>query len=141
MPAVASKLSHFGPSVPPLVRLTGSQIGQTSSSGRHVSSTPAPSNSTKQFTRLLAWHGIRQSLSRPQQVWDSAVVESFYSTLKVELIHRHAWPTRAQARQAVFEFVEVLSGYAGALVARIHDAGRLRGLSDVGAPRKGSVGR
>ncbi len=31
----------------------------------------------------------------------------FYSTLKVELIHRHAWPTCAQARQAVFEFVEV----------------------------------
>jgi len=35
------------------------------------------------------------------------VVESFYSTLKVELIHRHAWPTQTQARQAVFEFVEV----------------------------------
>ena len=35
------------------------------------------------------------------------MVESFYSTLKVELIHRQAWPTRVQARQAVFEFVEV----------------------------------
>jgi putative transposase len=35
------------------------------------------------------------------------VAETFYSTLKVELIHRHGWPTRAQARQAVFEFVEV----------------------------------
>lgn len=62
---------------------------------------------SKQFTRLLSRHGIRQSLSRPRQVWDNAVMESFYSTLKVELIHRHAWPTRAQARQAVFEFVEV----------------------------------
>jgi putative transposase len=62
---------------------------------------------SKQFTRLLSRHGIRQSLSRPRQVWDNAVVESFYSTLKVELIHRHAWPTRVQARQAVFEFVEV----------------------------------
>jgi len=62
---------------------------------------------SKQFSRLLSRHGIRQSLSRPRQVWDNAVVESFYSTLKVELIHRHAWPTRAQARQAVFEFVEV----------------------------------
>jgi transposase InsO family protein len=62
---------------------------------------------SKQFTRLLSKHGIRQSLSRPRQVWDNAVVESFYSTLKVELIHRHAWPTRVQARQAVFEFVEV----------------------------------
>jgi transposase InsO family protein len=62
---------------------------------------------SKQFSRLLSKHGIRQSLSRPRQVWDNAVAESFYSTLKVELIHRHAWPTRAQARQAVFEFVEV----------------------------------
>ena len=62
---------------------------------------------SKQFTRLLSRHGIRQSLSRPRQVWDNAVVESFYSTLKVELIHRHAWPTRDQARRAVFEFVEV----------------------------------
>jgi len=62
---------------------------------------------SKQFTRLLARHGARQSLSRPRQVWDNAVVEAFYSTLKVELIHRHAWPTRMQARQAVFEFVEV----------------------------------
>lgn len=62
---------------------------------------------SKQFTGLLAKHGIRQSLSRPRQVWDNAVVESFYSTLKVELIYRHAWPTRTQARQAVFEFVEM----------------------------------
>lgn len=62
---------------------------------------------SKQFTRLLTGHGIRQSLSRPRQCWDNAVMESFYSTLKVELIHRHAWPTRAEARQAVFEFVEV----------------------------------
>ncbi len=62
---------------------------------------------SKQFTRLLSRHGIRQSLSRPRQVWDNAVMESFYSTLKVELIHRHAWSTRTQARQAIFEWVEV----------------------------------
>ena len=34
-------------------------------------------------------------------------MESFYSTLKTELVHRHTWATRAQARQAIFEFVEV----------------------------------
>jgi transposase InsO family protein len=59
------------------------------------------------FRELLASHGVRQSLSRPGQVWDNAVVEAFYSTLKAELVHRHTWPTRAQARQAIFEFVEV----------------------------------
>ncbi len=35
------------------------------------------------------------------------MVKSFCSTLKVELIHRHARPTRAQAQPAVFEYVEV----------------------------------
>ncbi|HZU16243.1 MAG TPA: DDE-type integrase/transposase/recombinase [Candidatus Dormibacteraeota bacterium] len=56
---------------------------------------------------LLARHGIRQSRSRPRPCRDHAVVESFDSTPKVELIHRHARPTRAQAQPAVFEYVEV----------------------------------
>ena len=59
------------------------------------------------FRQLLAAHGIRQSLSRPRQVWDNAVVEAFYSTLKIELVHRYVWATRAQARQAIFDFIEV----------------------------------
>ena len=59
------------------------------------------------FRQLLATHGIRQSLSRPKQVWDNAVVEAFHSTLKTELVHRHAWPTKAEARRAIFQFVEV----------------------------------
>lgn len=59
------------------------------------------------FRELLAEHGIRQSLSRPRQCWDNAVAESFFSTLKLELVHRNAWPTRAEARHAIFEFVEV----------------------------------
>ena len=33
--------------------------------------------------------------------------ESFWSTLKEELVYQHSWPTRARARQAIFEFVEV----------------------------------
>jgi transposase InsO family protein len=52
-------------------------------------------------------HGIRQSLSRPRQVWDNAVVELFYSTLEVELVHRYVWATRAHARQVIFDFIEV----------------------------------
>lgn len=47
-----------------------------------------------------------QSLSRPRQCWDNAVVESWFSTLKAELIHRQSWPTRAHARRAVFDFIE-----------------------------------
>lgn len=60
-----------------------------------------------QFTELLMEHGIRQSLSRPLQCWDNAVAEAFFSTLKTELVQRHVWPSRADARQAIFEFVEV----------------------------------
>jgi transposase InsO family protein len=59
-----------------------------------------------QFTELLKRHGIRQSLSRPGQCWDNAVCESFLSTLKCELIHRYAWPTRARARSAIFRYIE-----------------------------------
>ena len=59
------------------------------------------------FRKLLDAHGVRQSLGRPRQCWDNAVAESFFATLKTELIYRHAWPTTAAARQAVFEFIEV----------------------------------
>jgi transposase InsO family protein len=62
---------------------------------------------SRQFRKLLATHELRQSLSRPRQVWDNAVVEAFYSTLKTELVQRYVWPTRAQARRAIFDFVEV----------------------------------
>ena len=48
-----------------------------------------------------------QSLSRPRQCWDNAVAESWFATLKLELMDRHSWATRAWARRAVFEFIEV----------------------------------
>ena len=35
------------------------------------------------------------------------MAESWFATLKNELIHRRSWPTRAEARQAIFEFIEV----------------------------------
>lgn len=59
------------------------------------------------FHDLLDAHGMRQSLAAPGQCWDNAVAEAFWSTLKEELVHRHPWPTRARARQAIFEFIEV----------------------------------
>jgi transposase InsO family protein len=62
---------------------------------------------SKEFTDLLADHQMTPSLSRPRQCWDNAVAESWFATLKVELIERHSWATRAQARRAIFEFIEV----------------------------------
>lgn len=59
------------------------------------------------FRELLSRWGIQQSCSRPRQCWDNAVAESFFATLKLELVYRQPLPTRAAARQAVFEYVEV----------------------------------
>ena len=59
------------------------------------------------FGRLLESRKIKQSFSRPRQCWDNAVAESWFATLKLELIDRQSWATRAQVRRAVFEFVEV----------------------------------
>jgi putative transposase len=58
------------------------------------------------YAELLNAHGIAQSLGRPGSCWDNAVPESFFATLKVELVYRHGWPTKRQARTAIFEFIE-----------------------------------
>lgn len=59
-----------------------------------------------QHARLAKRHGVRLSLGRRGQCWDNAVAESFFATLKTELLHRQAWSTRNAARQAIFEYVE-----------------------------------
>ena len=60
-----------------------------------------------EFRHLLAANGIVQSFSRPRQCWDNAVAESFFSTLKTELIYEDSWPTRAQVQLFIFEFIEI----------------------------------
>ena len=62
---------------------------------------------SREFTALLHANGMRQSLSRPRQCWDNAVAESFFGTLKTELVYRQPWPSRAAVRRAVFEYSEV----------------------------------
>ena len=56
---------------------------------------------------LLAKHGIRCSMSRKGDCWDNAVVESFFATLKTELLDQEIFRTRAQARAEIFEYIEV----------------------------------
>jgi putative transposase len=58
------------------------------------------------YRALLESHKMRQSVSRPGNCWDNAVVESFFSTLKTELIYRHPWPTRRHATTAIVEYIE-----------------------------------
>ena len=59
-----------------------------------------------QHARLATRHGVRLSVGRRGQCWDNAVAESFFATIKTELIHRQAWPTRDTARQAIFAYIE-----------------------------------
>ena len=59
-----------------------------------------------QHARLADRHGIRLSVGRRGQCWDNAVAESFFATIKTELLHRRPWPTRQAARQEIFEYVE-----------------------------------
>ena len=60
-----------------------------------------------EYQQLLAVHGIQSSMSRKGNCWDNAVAESFFATLKVELVHRSRWSTRTQARNELFEYIEL----------------------------------
>ena len=60
-----------------------------------------------QYQRLLWYHGITCSMSRKGNCWDNAVMESFFHTLKVELVYQCVFQTRAQARRTIFEYIEV----------------------------------
>lgn len=60
-----------------------------------------------QYRALLAQHGIRQSMSRKGDCWDNAPMESFFHTLKTELVMHCDYFTREQARASLFEYMEV----------------------------------
>ncbi len=58
------------------------------------------------YQRLLSRHGIGCSMSGVGQCWDNAPVESFFATLKKELVHDERYTTREQARASIFDYVE-----------------------------------
>ncbi len=62
--------------------------------------------SSEQFQKLLADHGVTCSMSRSGNVWESAAMESFFSSLKTERTARKVYRTRDQARADVFDTVE-----------------------------------
>lgn len=59
------------------------------------------------YRDALTTQGIVCSMSRKGNCWDNAVVESFFATLKKELLYKRPWPTRAEARAAIVEYIEV----------------------------------
>lgn len=62
---------------------------------------------SKEHRALLNKYSITQSMSRKRNCWDNSVSESFFHTLKTELIYHFDFLTRNEAKMAVFEYIEV----------------------------------
>ncbi|OWK39438.1 Mobile element protein [Fimbriiglobus ruber] len=58
------------------------------------------------YQRLLGSHGITCSMSRRANCWDNAPMESFFASLKKELVHDEDYPTRQRATASIFEYIE-----------------------------------
>ncbi|MFP2964509.1 IS3 family transposase, partial [Myxococcus sp. 1LA] len=58
------------------------------------------------YRELLKEQGIECSMSRKGNCWDNAVVESFFSSLKMELVYERKFQTHEEARRALFEYIE-----------------------------------
>ena len=59
------------------------------------------------YQHLLNSNGLTASMSGKGDCWDNAMMESFWATLKTELIHQSHYATREQAKAAIFEYIEV----------------------------------
>ena len=62
---------------------------------------------SEHYQRTLTTHGIECSMSRRGDCWDNAPAESFFATLKKELVHHEVYETRTEARASLFEYIEV----------------------------------
>jgi len=59
------------------------------------------------YQQVLVTHGLTASMSRTGNCWDNACVESFFGTLKRELVYHRHYATRDEAKQDIFEYIEV----------------------------------
>lgn len=62
---------------------------------------------SQEYRRALEDLGVEVSMSRRGNCWDNAVAESFFSTIKLELIYDRRWVTRLELRTAVFDYIEI----------------------------------
>jgi len=69
------------------------------------------------YQRVLEKHGIQCSMSGVGQCWDNAPMESFFASLKKELVHHEDYQTREEAKTSLFEYVEVFYNHK-----RIHSS-------------------
>jgi putative transposase len=62
---------------------------------------------SEDYMHLLQSHKMESSMSGKGDCWDNAMMESFWSTLKTELVNHERYATREQARASIFEYIEV----------------------------------
>ncbi len=62
---------------------------------------------SRDYQALLESYGMQASVSRKGDCWDNAPMESFFATLKKELVHHRKFRTREQAKREIFEYIEV----------------------------------
>jgi putative transposase len=62
---------------------------------------------SEDYMHLIQSHNIKASMSGRGNCWDNAVMESFWSTLKTELVNHEHYTTHEQARASIFEYIEV----------------------------------
>ena len=82
-----------------LHRLPGSELVAHSDRGSQYAS--------EHYQRLLSNEGIECSMSRRANCWDNAPMESFFASLKKELVHHEDYTTREEARASIFEYIEL----------------------------------
>ena len=70
-----------------------------------------------EYRDILQAATITQSMSRKANCWDNAPMESFFGTLKTELVHHREYPNRDTARRELFAYIESYYNRA-----RIHSA-------------------
>ena len=61
---------------------------------------------SRDYAALAADLGVRSSVGRKGECWDNALSESWFATLKTDLIDTRTWPTRTGLRRALFDYIE-----------------------------------
>jgi putative transposase len=96
---MTSRLVVDAPEMAVQRRLPGEELVAHSDRGSQYAS--------EHYQQILGKHGIECSMSEVGQCWDNAPAESFFATLKKELVHHEDYATRAEARASIFEFIEI----------------------------------
>lgn len=82
-------------------------VHQRRSTAKILHSDQGSTYAAANYRRLMCQYGIQQSMSRKGDCWDNAPMESFFHTLKTELVMHCDYKTREEARASIFEYIEV----------------------------------